>query len=279
MKKIIFIFIFVCVSLPNLRAKEYELNDKDFEDIVVFSAGATVGIIFHEIGHLVIDEFQIPIFNNEEDVADSFMAWYLIHVPEDYLTDEDYRIASEGPHRVIKYMSDYFYFLKLLGIDRSNEYNSHSTDNKRFFNIACFMKGANPEVFDSYITKRDLAYIIENEDCSKNYWSMYEAWWNIFENNWEIDLDKIEQKIFLKFEESEDDIFNYFNIVAEDLINEYLKSLQIKLKNKYFLSFEFCNGDKNAYYLSKENKILFCYDLVEEFMDTRMNVILLKNNL
>ena len=51
------------------------------------------------------------------------------------------------------------------------------------------------------------------------------------------------------------------------------------MKNGIKLSFEFCNGDKNAYYLSKENKILFCYDLVEEFMDTRMNVILLKNNL
>ena len=25
-------------------------------------------------------------------------------------------------------------------------------------------------------------------------------------------------------------------------------------------------------------RVLFCYDLVEEFIDTRMNVILLKNN-
>ena len=49
-----------------------------------------MGIIFHEIGHLIVDEFNVPIFNNEEDVADSFMAWSLIQIPDEYASYEDY---------------------------------------------------------------------------------------------------------------------------------------------------------------------------------------------
>ena len=148
-----------------------------------------MGIIFHEIGHLIIDEFNVPIFNNEEDVADRFMAWSLIQIPEEYESYEDYEYYAEEPHKVIKAISDYYYYLTLLGRDTSeiygikeSEYGLHSTDNKRFFNIACFMNGSNPEVFDTYITKRGLEYILEDQ-CDYNYSQMSDAWWNVFKGS------------------------------------------------------------------------------------------------
>ena len=157
MKKILYILIIIfSLSFKNIAIakEEYELTQNDIDEIYEFATNASMGIIFHEIGHLIVDEFNVPIFNNEEDVADSFMAWSLIQIPDEYASYEDYEYYAEEPHKVIKGISDYYYYLTFFLEEIHQKYMAkylkyaiHSTDNKRFFNIACFMKGSNPEVF------------------------------------------------------------------------------------------------------------------------------------
>ena len=274
--------------------EEYELTQNDIDEIYEFATNASMGIIFHEIGHLIVDEFNVPIFNNEEDVADSFMAWSLIQIPDEYASYEDYEYYAEEPHKVIKGISDYYYYLTLLGKDTSqiygneSEYAIHSTDNKRFFNIACFMKGSNPEVFDTYITKRGLDYILEDQ-CDYNYAQMSDAWWDVFKGSalgeeyefWEVYVENYVQKIFLDFQDTNVNIHQYFEEYAKPTILYFLQNViaQVKLQEDYILSFEYCDGDINAYYISTQNKILFCYELVEEFMNIKTEIILLKESL
>jgi len=274
--------------------EEYELTQNDIDEIYEFATNASMGIIFHEIGHLIVDEFNVPIFNNEEDVADSFMAWSLIQIPDEYASYEDYEYYAEEPHKVIKGISDYYYYLTLLGKDTSqvygkdSEYAIHSTDNKRFFNIACFMKGSNPEVFDTYITKRGLDYILEDQ-CDYNYALMSDAWWDVFKGSaqgeeyefWEVYVENYVQKIFLNFQDTNVNIHQYFEEYAKPTILYFLQNViaQVKLREDYTLSFEYCDGDINAYYISTQNKILFCYELVEEFMNIKTEIILLKESI
>ena len=67
--------------------------------------------------------------------------------------------------------------------------------------------------------------------------------------------------------------------VSFEIFDYWVKTLQIILKKNYELSFEYCEGKINAYYSSSEAKILICYELIEEFMSTRYEIILLKNSL
>ena len=288
---VILILSFTKITYAN---EEYELTQNDIDEIYEFATNASMGIIFHEIGHLIVDEFNVPIFNNEEDVADSFMAWSLIQIPDEYASYEDYEYYAEEPHKVIKGISDYYYYLTLLGRDTSevygkdSEYAIHSTDNKRFFNIACFMKGSNPEVFNTYITKRGFDYILEDQ-CDYNYWQMSDAWWDVFKGSaqgeeyefWEVYVENYVQKIFLDFQDTNVNIHQYFEEYAKPTILYFLQNViaQVKLQEDYILSFEYCGGDINAYYISSENKILFCYELVEEFMNVKTDIIFLKNSL
>ena len=297
MKKILNILIIVFIlTFKNfaIANEEYELTQNDIDEIYEFATNASMGIIFHEIGHLIVDEFNVPIFNNEEDVADSFMAWSLIQIPDEYASYEDYEYYAEEPHKVIKGISDYYYYLTLLGRDTSevygkdSEYAIHSTDNKRFFNIACFMKGSNPEVFNTYITKRGFDYILEDQ-CDYNYWQMSDAWWDVFKGSaqgeeyefWEVYVENYVQKIFLDFQDTNVNIHQYFEEYAKPTILYFLQNViaQVKLQEDYILSFEYCGGDINAYYISTQNKILFCYELVEEFMNVKTDIIFLKNSL
>jgi len=297
MKNFCIINLFVLIlsfTKSTFANEEYELTQNDIDDVYEFATNASMGIIFHEIGHLIVDEFNVPIFNNEEDVADSFMAWSLIQIPDEYASYEDYEYYAEEPHKVIKGISDYYYYLTLLGRDTSevygkdSEYAIHSTDNKRFFNIACFMKGSNPEVFNTYITKRGFDYILEDQ-CDYNYWQMSDAWWDVFKGSaqgeeyefWEVYVENYVQKIFLDFQDTNVTIHQYFEEYAKPTILYFLQNViaQVKLQEDYILSFEYCGGDINAYYISSQNKILFCYELVEEFMTVKTEIILLKESL
>jgi len=288
------IILILSFTKSTFANEEYELTQNDIDEIYEFATNASMGIIFHEIGHLIVDEFNVPIFNNEEDVADSFMAWSLIQIPDEYASYEDYEYYAEEPHKVIKGISDYYYYLTLLGRDTSevygkdSEYAIHSTDNKRFFNIACFMKGSNPEVFNTYITKRGFDYILEDQ-CDYNYWQMSDAWWDVFKGSaqgeeyefWEVYVENYVQKIFLDFQDTNVTIHQYFEEYAKPTILYFLENViaQVKLREDYTLSFEYCGGDINAYYISSQNKILFCYELVEEFMNVKTEIILLKDSL
>ena len=288
------IILIISFTKSTFASEEYELTQNDIDEIYEFATNASMGIIFHEIGHLIVDEFNVPIFNNEEDVADSFMAWSLIQIPDEYASYEDYEYYAEEPHKVIKGISDYYYYLTLLGKDTSevygkdSEYAIHSTDNKRFFNIACFMKGSNPEVFNTYITKRGFDYILEDQ-CDYNYWQMSDAWWDVFKGSaqgeeyefWEVYVENYVQKIFLNFQDTNVNIHQYFEEYAKPTILYFLQNViaQVKLQEDYILSFEYCGGDINAYYISSQNKILFCYELVEEFMNIKTEIILLKESL
>jgi len=288
------IILILSFTKSTFANEEYELTQNDIDEIYEFATNASMGIIFHEIGHLIVDEFNVPIFNNEEDVADSFMAWSLIQIPDEYASYEDYEYYAEEPHKVIKGISDYYYYLTLLGRDTSevygkdSEYAIHSTDNKRFFNIACFMKGSNPEVFNTYITKRGFDYILEDQ-CDYNYWQMSDAWWDVFKGSaqgeeyefWEVYVENYVQKIFLDFQDTNVTIHQYFEEYAKPTILYFLQNViaQVKLQEDYILSFEYCGGDINAYYISSQNKILFCYELVEEFMNVKTEIILLKESL
>ena len=120
-----------CVP-PSQRLLFLKMLSCGYEETIEFTTQVVLGVLFHEIGHLVIDEFNVPIFNNQEDVADSFMAWHLIHIPSDYDSYQDYEIYSKEPHRIIKAISDFQYYQTLLGYDSENEFNNHSTDKKRF---------------------------------------------------------------------------------------------------------------------------------------------------
>ena len=280
----LFILLFIFNFSNNLVANDPELEwqEGDYESMMEFTEKVTLAVIYHEIGHLVIDEFNVPIFANEEDVADSFMSFMLIHVPEDYEDYESYEYWSEAPTKIIKGMFDYYFYKILLGIDTTSyygvesEYGDHSTDNKRLFNIACFMKGANPELFESFISKRNFDTILEDK-CNYNYWEMSDAWWELLGDNWEEDLDNYEQKIFLNFEDTNDEYILNFIDYSKKNIEDVLKNLQINLIETYSMNFRYCEGDINAYYISSRNEILVCYELIDYFMGLKGEVMLLRN--
>ena len=122
------------------------------------------------------------------------------------------------------------------------------------------MKGSNPEVFNTYITKRGFDYILEDQ-CDYNYWQMSDAWWDVFKGSaqgeeyefWEVYVENYVQKFSRFPQDTNVNIHQYFEEYAKPTILYFLQITSLaQLREDYILSFEYCDGDINAYYISSQ---------------------------
>ena len=95
--------------------------------------GATDFILYHEIGHALIDVLDLPVVGREEDAADQLAVYILTGG-----TEEDEQAAIDGAvalHRLEE------------GMDEGSFADEHSLGPQRFYNIACWVYGQNPEKY------------------------------------------------------------------------------------------------------------------------------------
>jgi hypothetical protein len=89
----------------------------------------------HETGHSAFDMFQLPLFGREEDSADLFAAYVMLHFGRDQA-----RRWIEGA----AYTSDEF----MADVPWGKNYASvHGLPQQRFYNLLCMAYGADPVTF------------------------------------------------------------------------------------------------------------------------------------
>jgi hypothetical protein len=94
----------------------------------------------HETGHAAFDIFQVPLFGREEDAADQFAAYIMLHFGKDQA-----RRWIEGA----AYTSDEF----MADVPWGKNYASvHGLPQQRFYNLICLAYGADPVIFADVTT-------------------------------------------------------------------------------------------------------------------------------
>jgi hypothetical protein len=89
----------------------------------------------HETGHALFDIYQLPLFGREEDSADLFAAYIMLHFGKDQA-----RRWVEGA----AYTSDEF----MADVPWGKDYSSvHGLPLQRFYNLICLAYGADPVTF------------------------------------------------------------------------------------------------------------------------------------
>ena len=86
----------------------------------------------HERGHALIDVFRLPITGREEDVADQFAFYYALSDQQDVIVDASiwYLVRSQqGDPNDLPF------------------YDEHSFDKQRYYNLLCWLYGADTEKY------------------------------------------------------------------------------------------------------------------------------------
>lgn len=133
-----------------------------------------VGAFYHELGHMAIDIYDLPVTGREEDVADQLAAYWLLEpvdgkVDADYVeaakdTAEWYNLASAAP----------------ADLDESSFSDEHTLDQARAYNFECWIYGsdtqANADIVSSGLLPEDRA-----DDCEGEYDKLARAWATLLE--------------------------------------------------------------------------------------------------
>ncbi|HEX6864048.1 MAG TPA: DUF4344 domain-containing metallopeptidase, partial [Thermoanaerobaculia bacterium] len=102
-------------------------------------AGATLFTFFHELGHALIDLYDLPVTGREEDAVDQLATMILLEGGE-----EGEMAALNGAWSFLTEEAE-----EDAGQEEEEEelafWDEHSLDEQRFYNIICLVFGSNPQ--------------------------------------------------------------------------------------------------------------------------------------
>ena len=125
--------------------------------------GTLVAIFLHEVAHVLIDGWNLPIAGREEDAADQFSTLMLING----LPDGE-QMALDAA-RSFKLLAD-------LGKGEEKDYTDpHSLDEQRFFNTICLVYGHRPEQHE-YLIRNGTLPANRAFDCEEDYARVKKSW-------------------------------------------------------------------------------------------------------
>ncbi len=133
-----------------------EANDKMF-DAVRFA-------FLHEIGHALIDTYNLPITGNEEDAADRCSTF--INLTE---------LGEDGVNAVLAAADAFAIESKGNAPDKRNLADEHLLQEQRFYNSLCMIYGSNTEKY-SYILNDNYLPKERAVRCPSEYERTVESW-------------------------------------------------------------------------------------------------------
>lgn len=154
--------IIMCNDLVDLLVDVFDpiIQDQKVSDDMAI--GATAFIMLHELGHALIDAHQIPVTGREEDAVDQLATWLLVTG------------MKEGEMLALDAAS-WFALASQSDLGEGMLWDEHSLDVQRFYNIACWVYGANPSRY-RYLVERGQLPRERAQTCKSEYEAFASSW-------------------------------------------------------------------------------------------------------
>lgn len=144
-------------------------------DPVAATLNSEVATFYHEVGHMVVSLYDLPITGREEDVADQLAAYVLLQPGDDGRPDPESVQAVKDFARTFQALGEQ---RGELGADDFAD--THSLDETRTYNLQCWIYGADPDGNADLVG--DDALPQERADgCEDEYLQLDNAWSTLLE--------------------------------------------------------------------------------------------------
>lgn len=133
------------------------------EELDTAITDATYFIFFHELGHGLIDIYNLTYSGREEDVVDQLSALVLVNLGEDGV-----RAAITGAN---------FFYITSSQIDTQYYpfWDEHALGQQRYYNILCWVYGSNPQEYNDFVGEYGLP-MERAVRCQREYEKMSQFW-------------------------------------------------------------------------------------------------------
>lgn len=255
--------IVVCSSLvavaDDLENDLHGLNDAQVDTTVEFSLNNGIFFVLHELGHMLISEFDLPVLGKEEDAADMLSTLILLEAE-----DETFDKVLEDSVAGWKLSAD-------LG-EEPELWATHSLDRQRAYNMLCMMVGKNPERFASVADELDMP-AERREECQPEYAKSYNSWFGVLGDYTRDDEETTKFQIKYNTPES-NNLLGYAEMVEASNLLEIIEVIAnaFKLDDGIKLTTAECE-DSNAYWSSDDRELTYCYELAQWFIKNKADLL------
>jgi hypothetical protein len=133
----------LCYEMVTASTLQFESDGDEAEDAFWFALDTAVFFFHHEVGHALIDLYDLPITGREEDAVDELAALTLIEGWED------------GAYAVLSAADSFFISGMEVEAESDPEdlpfWDEHAFDLQRFYSIACLVYGSDPAEMSALI--------------------------------------------------------------------------------------------------------------------------------
>jgi len=216
-------------------------------DKMSYVEGNILATFYHELGHALIDNMNLPVYAREEDAADNF-ALVLTEAIHDSLRAEQITWASADQYLEIARAS------KGIPLDYSD---THSPDMMRYYTLICLYYGANIQKRQGFANDNKLtegrAPFCEDERAMAQ-----KAWGSVLHR-----ITRHKEGSDWLFIGLVDESDNPYVIAAHKVILDSVAQLNSLYDPDFTLSVDMTNCDEdNAFYSAEEQKIIMCNEYV-----------------
>ncbi len=174
--------IVVCYEMLEILIDAFRRDISNQQELSNAVFGALEFIFYHELGHALIDIFNIPSTGREEDAVDQFSTLFLL--------DTDVGIASA--------LSGASFFYKIGQASGGSVqdlafWDEHSLNQQRFYNIVCLVFGSDPNRYQNLVLQNSKGFLPGNGSgilpkeravrCPSEYADISRSW-NILINDY-----------------------------------------------------------------------------------------------
>lgn len=146
----------ICYELMQRYVDRFAPDSASAEDAALHAGLFT---LFHELGHMLIDQWDLPVTGREEDAVDEFAAIMLLEANQG-------EAALSGARQFAADAADW----KALPF-----WDDHGLDMQRFYNVSCFVYGSDPKAWASLVGD-DWLPPERAELCPADYRQKSNAW-------------------------------------------------------------------------------------------------------
>ena len=241
-------------GIPSLK----RLSQAQLENLMNFMVGNMLFVLNHEMAHVIINDFHLPVLGDEEDAADDFAIVTSLR----FGTDFSYRVLGEAAKG---------WFLSDLR-DRDNKtpivyFSDHALNLQRAYRIVCIMVGSDPVKFKEFANITNLPEP-RQETCKNDYEKAVSGWDSVLKPFTRgPDQPKIKIDVTYGDGKGEYDLYAqaFRSVRLLDVVAAHLAD-RLAWRMPFALEMQTC-GSANATWNESNRKLTLCYELAADFAE------------
>lgn len=246
----------VCALTLSFHAHAQEISKQEY------ILGNTLLTLYHEFGHALVTELDLPVLGKEEDAADSFSIVTIVDKLSDAETYDDQQ-AVELDTYLWATADGWLAFADMDEPEEGSYAGEHSLDIQRFYAHVCLVYGSDPEFHEALL--EDLQVEPEFvEGCEERFELAYDNWDYMLEPTQETSTTDI--SIGVKSGNSKTHKKYAAWLKKWSWLEDFEKSMEqrVDLPEPIQIQFQSCD-DENAYWDPENRQITFCYELMDVY--------------